>query len=158
MRSTSSKFLVLAVSAAIKADESVERTFTLGASKALAPLLEEYEAEDAKIEWRKMNVSVYRKLGLKKGDSLYGRFSKYASMLFTVGVEEPEILERYTEGKWTSLQGVYGALKGTKKAKKSATKKAKGFVARFRSMLENATPAQLRWVAKNAKAEVQKLS
>lgn len=148
--SLSRKFLFLAVLAAKKANEGVEKAYTLGAAKALSLLLEDFTEDTVKHEWRKLNIATYRKARVVKGDALYTQLSKFASMLLAVGLQDEDVLQQYVEGKWTSLQGVYGALSG-KKAKKAEGAKPRSFAKRAESFVSNATPRQRQWLVKNVR-------
>ena len=148
MSNKSQKFLLVGVVAAIKANESVERAFTLAAAKSLALVIDEHDASDVRSAWRKLNIETYRKAGLVKGDALYGQLSKFSSMLLKVGLEREDVLEQYVAGEWQSLQGVYAALSG-KKAKKAATQKPRTFAQRAQSFVASATPRQRAWLVKN---------
>ena len=151
MNSKSQKFLLLGVVAAIKANESVERAFTLSAAKSLALVIDEHDEADVRGEWRKLNIETYRKAGLVKGDALYGQLSKFSSMLLKVGLEREDVLEQYVAGEWQSLQGVYAALSGKKGKKVAATAKPRTFAARAQSFVASATPRQRAWLVKNVR-------
>ena len=143
--------LVKSVALYLKAVVNLDALYVELHAPTLLALFEELEPSDVKAEWSKLNVAAYKANRVEKGDAQYNALAKRASMLLTIGLEDVDLLQDLLDN-YTSLQGVYSALKGKKSRKMAATAKRVTFRQRVVNLLASGTPAQRKMVADNFKA------
>lgn len=142
--------LVKSVALYLKAVVNLDALYVELHAPVLLALFDEYESQEVKEKWTALNIAAYKANHVEKGDPQYNALAKRASMLLQIGIDDVDLLQDLLDN-YTSLQGVYSAVKGATKAKTAATAKPRGFAARVKSMVANATPAQRKWLVKNVR-------
>lgn len=154
------KLMVLAVARFVKFLSAqagdADKLYTSTFAPVLIKLFEEFEVADVKDQWSELNVAAYAANKVVRGDTQYNAMAKRASMLLQIGLVDVELLQDLIDN-YTSLQGVYVALKGSKKGKKQGGKKLT-FRDRVINLLAGGTRAQRRMVQLNIKAIVRAAS